>query len=193
MILEARNRFGGRTFDTNVSGVTVDLGASFVHNPESNNAIDTYVKKLNWGSTLASFSSAETLYQTASSISSADKSTAQSIITEFQGYLSTQVSSGTDIDLSTAWDNYKTSVASKGYSTAALDRAKFDLYLEANLNGADLNTISGIAYSSQSGKSNNDYLPQTSYAALIQAIYNNYCKNAAITYKQEVKNIDYSG
>lgn len=74
-----------------------------------------------------------------------------------------------------------------------MDRAKFELYLEATLNGADLNTVSGIAYSSQSAKGAYDYLPQTSYAALIQAIYNNYCKNAAITYKQEVKNIDYSG
>lgn len=33
IILEARNRFGGRTYATQVSGIDVDLGASFVHNP----------------------------------------------------------------------------------------------------------------------------------------------------------------
>jgi len=36
-------------------------------------------------------------------------------------------------------------------------------------------------------------LPQTSYAALIQAIYKNYCKNASVIYNQVVTNIDYSG
>jgi len=33
IILEARNRFGGRTYATTVGGVNVDLGASYVHNP----------------------------------------------------------------------------------------------------------------------------------------------------------------
>jgi len=65
-----------------VSGVTVDLGASFVHNPETSNAIDTYVKKLNWGSTLANMSNAETLYQTSAPVvSDADKATAKTIVT----------------------------------------------------------------------------------------------------------------
>jgi len=61
IILEARNRTGGRTYATTVSGVDVDLGASFVHSPESNNAIDTYVKQLNWGKTLSNFSVSEGL------------------------------------------------------------------------------------------------------------------------------------
>lgn len=33
IILEARGRFGGRTYATTVSNVPVDLGASFVHSP----------------------------------------------------------------------------------------------------------------------------------------------------------------
>ena len=61
------------------------------------------------------------------------------------------------------------------------------------MNGADLNTVSTIAYASTSVKSNNDYLPGSSYAALIQAIYNTYCKNATIIYNQAVNSIDYSG
>jgi hypothetical protein len=61
--------------------VTVDLGASFVHSPETSNAIDTYVKKLNWGSTLADFNSLETLYQTtATPLSDADKISSKSIV-----------------------------------------------------------------------------------------------------------------
>lgn len=56
-----------------------------------------------------------------------------------------------------------------------------------------MNTVSTRAYVSISGKSTYDYLPGTSYAALIQAIYNAYCKNATIIYNQQVTNIDYSG
>lgn len=129
IILEARNRFGGRTYATTVSGVPVDLGASFVHYPGSSNAIDTYVKKLGWGSTAANMNIAEVMYQTGLAPSSADETTATNIVKEFQTYVSNQVSGGTDIDLKTAWDNYKTSVTGSGYSTAALDRAYFDVIL----------------------------------------------------------------
>ena len=69
IILEARSRFGGRTTATTVSGVNVDLGASFVHNPETNHSISSYVKTLNWPTTLASFSSADVVYQAGKGVS----------------------------------------------------------------------------------------------------------------------------
>lgn len=56
-----------------------------------------------------------------------------------------------------------------------------------------MNTVSTIAYVSTSGKSTNDYLPGTSYAALITAVYNAYCKNVQIILNTVVTNIDYSG
>ena len=87
----------------------MDLGASFVNNPESNDAIDTYAKKLGWGSTAAGFSNAEILYQSGVTVSDADKTSATAIYKEFQTYVSNQVSGGTDIDLSTAWEDYKAS------------------------------------------------------------------------------------
>ena len=61
IILEARGRFGGRTYATKISGIDVDLGASFVHNPEKNNSIDAYVTNLNWSKTLANFKENEVL------------------------------------------------------------------------------------------------------------------------------------
>ncbi len=99
----------------------------------------------------------------------------------------------TDTDLASAWESFKVSVNSKGYTQNQLDRAKYNLYLEATVNGGDLNTLSSNYYSSHSGNQNSDYLPATSYAALIQAIYNTYCKNTSIIYNQPVTNIDYSG
>lgn len=56
-----------------------------------------------------------------------------------------------------------------------------------------MNTVSTIAYTSVSGYDAKDYLPATSYAALLQAIYSAYCKNATIMTNQVVTNIDYSG
>lgn len=97
-----------------------------------------------------------------------------------------------DIDIQSAWNTYKASVVSS-YSEKVINRAYFELLLEANLNGADPNTVSTLAYVSTSGKSTYDYLPATSYGALIQAIYNSYCKNAQIILNQAVKTIDYSG
>ena len=54
-------------------------------------------------------------------------------------------------------------------------------------------TVSTSSHVSSSGQSSYDYLPGTSYAALILAIYNAYCKNATIVYNQPVSSIDYSG
>ena len=54
-------------------------------------------------------------------------------------------------------------------------------------------TVSTLSHVSSSGQNKYDYLPGTSYAALILAIYNAYCKNATIEYNQPVSSIDYSG
>lgn len=53
--------------------------------------------------------------------------------------------------------------------------------------------MSTIAYISSSGKNTYDYLPATSYAALLTAVYNSYCKNVQILLNTVVTNIDYSG
>lgn len=190
IILEARNRFGGRTYATTISGVNVDLGASFVHNPETSNSIHAYATNLNWGGVNANFSNAEVMIQT-SQATQPVQSTVKTILNGFNTDAYNQVSSGTDKDLKAAWDSY----IAGGVSGTDEDkiRAYFDVYLQGNLNGADLNTVSTITYTSQSGKSKQDYLPTTSYAALIQQIYKSYCKNAAIIYNQVVTNIDYSG
>ena len=103
-----------------------------------------------------------------------------------------QVSNGVDIDLQTAWNNFKAANATTS-SEAVVSRAYFDVLLEGILNGADINTFSTLAYASTSDKSSYDYLPGTSYAALIKAIFDTYCKNVTIMYSQVVKSIDYSG
>jgi polyamine oxidase len=48
IILEARDRYGGRVLNHKISGVELDLGASWVHSYSKNNPIAKEVKKLNW-------------------------------------------------------------------------------------------------------------------------------------------------
>lgn len=46
VVLEARDRVGGRTLTQEVDGVNVDLGASWIHSYGKKNPLNTYVKKL---------------------------------------------------------------------------------------------------------------------------------------------------
>ena len=43
IILEARDRVGGRIYADEFEGVKVEMGASFIHYPKYNNAIHDYV------------------------------------------------------------------------------------------------------------------------------------------------------
>lgn len=75
----------------------VDLGAMFVQNPGTNNSIDTFVKKLNWGTRLANMSALETM------IPKTDQAIPTNITKDFTIYVKNQVNNGKDMDLSTAW------------------------------------------------------------------------------------------
>ena len=48
LILESRERIGGRIASKQLNGVEVDLGATFVHNPGEGNSIDEMIKEMNW-------------------------------------------------------------------------------------------------------------------------------------------------
>lgn len=44
IILESRDRYGGRIYPEKFAGVTVDIGATFIHNPNEGNQIYKFVK-----------------------------------------------------------------------------------------------------------------------------------------------------
>jgi NADPH-dependent 2,4-dienoyl-CoA reductase/sulfur reductase-like enzyme len=48
LMLEARNRTGGRITNASFDGLTVDLGAGYVHKPNNSNPIVKMMKELNW-------------------------------------------------------------------------------------------------------------------------------------------------
>lgn len=47
IILESRDRYGGRIYLDRFAGVTVDIGATFIHSPGSGNQIYQFVKSSN--------------------------------------------------------------------------------------------------------------------------------------------------
>ena len=48
LMLEASNRTGGRITNITFDGLTVDLGAAYVHKPNISNPIVKLMKELNW-------------------------------------------------------------------------------------------------------------------------------------------------
>ncbi len=48
LMLEARNRTGGRIKKEVFDGITVDYGAAFIHKPNKTNPIVDLLKELNW-------------------------------------------------------------------------------------------------------------------------------------------------
>ena len=56
IILEARSAMGGRIASGTINGVTVDLGASFVHYPLTQNSINSLVETMGWAKVLANYS-----------------------------------------------------------------------------------------------------------------------------------------
>lgn len=55
IILESRDRIGGRIHSKHFDGITIDTGASFVHQPHHNNQIKKIMDKLAWKSHSAQY------------------------------------------------------------------------------------------------------------------------------------------
>jgi polyamine oxidase len=64
LLIEARDRIGGRIHSTDFDGVRVELGASFVHSPKSeDNLISQYVEGANWGKVPGKFGTGAYYYE----------------------------------------------------------------------------------------------------------------------------------
>ncbi len=63
----------------------------------------------------------------------------------------------------------------------------------ANVNGANVDQLSAHSYADYKENDSLDYVPEVSYAKLLEKIYEVYCKEAKVVYNQFVTKIDYSG
>lgn len=85
------------------SGVNIDLGASFVHNPSSSNVINTIVNQLGVGKTLANFNAADELFQTGST--TPNSATVNTLYSQLTTFIDSRVASG-DVSLQTCWNEF---------------------------------------------------------------------------------------
>lgn len=96
----------------------------------------------------------------------------------------------TDTDLLTLWNQYRTTISN--YSESIVNAVYYKLYLEGDVNGADLSQCSAKAFTKDSSSNANDYLPAGGYLSLLTAIYQRY-SNATIVFNSAVTRVDYSG
>jgi phytoene dehydrogenase-like protein len=55
IILESRDRIGGRIYSKKLDGVNIDIGASFVHSPLNDNLITKVIEDIGWKTKSAEF------------------------------------------------------------------------------------------------------------------------------------------
>lgn len=141
IILEARSKLGGRIASGTLNGVTVDLGASFVHNPLTDNSINTLVESMGWGKIMGNTSQFEYFYQSNVSLTPSDESTVTYLYNQYVTYVGQQLNAtGTDTDLLTLWNQFKPTISN--YSEPILNGVYFEIYLKGDVNGADLSQVS---------------------------------------------------
>lgn len=107
LILEARHRIGGRIVSSELDGVQVDLGASFIHNPGTDNFVDQLVKKMNWETVLAKMYLVDEHFKYAREPTADEAAQASKLVKEFQtwayGYLKTL---NRNTDLNSCWNQF---------------------------------------------------------------------------------------
>ena len=64
LVIESRDRIGGRVYEEDFNGVRIDIGASFVHNPQKeDNIISKIVRKYNMETINARYESEAYFYE----------------------------------------------------------------------------------------------------------------------------------
>lgn len=94
-------------------------------------------------------------------------------------------------DLLTGWQSFYNTKKSL-YSERILEKAYFELMMEALTSGADLREVSAKEYINNRERGTSDYIPKGGYSALLKAIFERYCGKATVKYETVVTEIDYS-
>lgn len=88
LLIEARDRIGGRIKSFSFAGTTQDEGASYLHYPYDANPLHTLAKKFNVGQIPAKFDNEAIYYAANKSLSSyGDEQTAESVYSSLMDYI----------------------------------------------------------------------------------------------------------
>lgn len=194
LIIEARDRVGGRVKAFSFAGVTQDEGASFVQYPYDSNPINGFVQSFKIGTIPANFYKEAVYYSGNGSLSSdQDLQTAEGVYSSLMEYINHQIYYVMDYDqpVSTLLDSFwKKNPDVAGFIK---DRTNDQMLEEAIDNGADLSTMSSWEWDgAHDGWDYWDYAPQGGWAQLFQTIFTRKC-NPVLHLSEVVRKIDYSG
>jgi len=108
LVIEAKNRIGGRCTNFTYGGVQQDLGACYIHNPSPSNALDNLAKLTpSFPKVRAYFGSEQEWYVNQTLVSSADFNAAQTLYSQFVGgALNAANNYNNDVDLASVLNNF---------------------------------------------------------------------------------------
>jgi len=164
LVLEARDRIGGRTHTATLDGDPVDLGAAWVHGPRGNpvmdylhaKRVDTVVSKSTGGTAVGTHDD--------SPFGAGELAQAESDLSRAQAEMSWVVE---DDDLSMA-EALDLALAQNSLNTARKDRARFLARQSVELDWAapldDISTVTTAFYETFPGP---DVVPQGGYASMV--------------------------
>jgi monoamine oxidase len=87
IILESRDRIGGRIVDGEIDGMRVDLGASFVHNPGPDNPLHLLITSMNWSTVPGQAKKTQEFSLNKYSLNDQESAQYSSAVTEMQTFI----------------------------------------------------------------------------------------------------------
>ncbi len=193
IILESRDRVGGRIYPNQFAGVEVDIGATFVHCPKKNNPIAQFMQEEQCQSMKALVNS-EFYYYEDEGIMNSRKSidNAEELFDEAIDAADKKCHNGPqDMSLAEAVSDYLSGDLTEE-NQQAQDIVYWKLNLEANIEGIELNEMSARAYCEEDDHREDDIIPLGGgYPALLQKLYKS-CKTN-VEFNTRVVAIDMTG
>ena len=195
LILEAKNRIGGRINSFQFNGNTQDEGAGYIHEPYSGNWFHDYAAYYNVGQVAANWANQDVYYTNMSTASQADLNSAQTVYNNLQNF-SRQQWNNMYVDddmhkiLTKFWNQ------NPQYSGWIKNRVSHEMHEQSNDEGADLNQMSTWEwYGGHDGLDVNDYAPAGGFHQLFNTIYNGEIYNnvGTLHLSEVVGSVDYSG
>ena len=199
LVLEAKNRTGGRCTKFIYNVVEQDLGASFIQQIQLGNAINGLFKVSGFNKTDAWFGNETEWYINKTQVSAASRAAALTQYKNFVSYLKNKGwETNTDEPLSLTLSKYwsQANLSDNGTASDVFKKAKVNQTLQiwAIDNGADISSLSTWQYDGVFDyRGSTDFTVKPSYSNFFQYLYSTKCSGVQTNLGETVLKVDYSG
>lgn len=191
LVIEAKNRIGGRCTTFSYGGVTQDLGACLIQNPSASNPLHklalanpSFTRVRGW------FGNQTEWYVNKTKVSTADFKSAQTLYKSFASAVKGTYNNDYDINMQDLLNKFWTTNLATGYKK---DKVNSVLKLWSIENGADLKDQSTWEYEIYFSYADDiDYTLLPTLSNFHQYLWSAGCK-ATLNLAEKVTTVDYSG